>query len=257
MRRAPAPAIDFGVYAKAVPLLVRNPAIVVIPLLMAVIGVLVGMMTSYSGGGLIGGTTSGLSTFIVTLLELFGLGAACIMADDAWRRGRASFENGWSEARRRGGDLLMAALGVTLLFAVAQYAGALLGSIIPFAVLGLNVVGLLLMVAAAVFLIWAIPAAAVGGMPGGAAIQGSIDRVRAAPAAAIFAAIVAFLLLQIAVPYATVWLSVQLAGYGGAGLSGSYILIGLIQALLQAIALAYIALVITKTYTDGAFTRRW
>jgi hypothetical protein len=253
MRRAPAPAIDFGVYAKAVPLLVRNPAIVVIPLLMAVIGVLVGLMTSVSGGGIIGGTTSGLSSFIVLLLQLFGLGAACLMADDAWRHGHASFENGWSEARRRGGDLLMAAVGVTLIFAVAQYAGALLGSMVPLYAWGFSVTGLALIVAAAVFLIWAIPAAAVGGVSGGASIQASIDRVRATPAAAILAAIVAFALLQFAVPYAATWFWITASPYIG----GSVIVGLLIQALLQAIVLAYIALVITKTYTDGAFTRRW
>lgn len=253
MRNAPAAAVDFGVYAKAVPLLVRNPAIVIIPLLMAVIGVLVGMMTSFSGGGLIGGTTSGLSLFIVTLLQLFGLGAACLMADDAWRHGRASFENGWGEARRRGSDLLMAAVGVTLIFAVAQYAGALLASIVPFYVLGFNVLALLLMIAAAVFLIWAIPAAAVGGVSGGASIQASIDRVRATPAPAIIAAIVAFALLRIAVPYAATWLWAQLFPYIG----GSVIIGLLIEAVLQAIVIAYIALFTTKTYTDGAFTRRW
>ncbi|MDB5071695.1 MAG: hypothetical protein JWM87_2806 [Candidatus Eremiobacteraeota bacterium] len=253
MRRAPAPAVDFGVYAKAVPLLVRNPAIMVIPLLMAVIGVLVGLMTSASGGGIIGGTTSGLSSFIVLLLQLFGLGAACLMADDAWRHGHASFENGWSEARRRGGDLLMAALGVTLIFSVAQYAGALLASLIPFYLGGFNAAALLLMVAAAVFLIWAIPAAAVGGVSGGASIQTSIDRVRATPATAVVAAIITFALLQFAVPYAASYLWVQVFAYAG----GSVIVGLLIQALLGAIALAYVALFITKTYTDGAFTRRW
>ncbi|MEA2718417.1 MAG: hypothetical protein QOJ39_281 [Candidatus Eremiobacteraeota bacterium] len=251
--RGTAPDAGIGVYAKAVPLLLRNPAIAVIPLLMAVIAVLVGLMTSASGGGVIGGATSGLSGFIVLLLQLFGLGAACLMADDAWRHGKASFESGWSEARRRGGDLLMAALGVTLIFAVAQYAGALLGSVIPLYVLGFSVLALLLLVAAAVFLIWAIPAAAVGGSPGGAAIQLSIDRVRASPAAAIGAAVVSFLLLQLAVPYAATWLWTLLFPYIG----GSSIVGLLIQALLQAIALAYIALIITKTYTDSAFTRRW
>lgn len=253
MGRATAPAIDFGVYAKAVPLLLRNPAIVVIPLLTAVIGVLIGLMTSVSGGGLVGGATSGLSGFIVLILELFGVGAACVMADDAWRRGRASFESGWSETRRRGGELLMAAFGVTLIFAVAQYAGALLASVIPVYVLGFNVPALVLIVAAAVFLIWAIPAAAVGGFPGGASIQASIDRVRAAPGAAIVAAVVTYLLLMLAAPYAATWLWVLVYPYVGAGV----IVLLLLRALLQAIVLGYIALVITKTYTDGAFVRRW
>jgi hypothetical protein len=39
---------------------------------------------------------------------------------------------------------------------------------------------------------------------------------------------------------------------------GSSLVERLIEALLQAIAIGYIALVITKTYTDAAFsTRRW
>jgi len=52
MRRAPVPGLDLGVYAKAVPLLLRNPAIVVIPLLMGVIGVLIalaGTIVLFSG----------------------------------------------------------------------------------------------------------------------------------------------------------------------------------------------------------------
>ena len=253
MRRAPAAGLDLGVYAKAVPLLLRNPSIVVIPLLMAVISVLVALMTSVSGSGIIGGTTSGLSSFIVLLLELFGLGAACIIADDAWRNGRASFDKGWSEARRRGSDILVAALGVTLIFFVAQYAGSLLASLVPFTVLGFNVVALLLIVAAGIFLIWAIPAAAVGGIPGGAAIQISIDRVRENAGPAVVTAIVAFLLLRYAVPYAAIRLWELLLPYTG----GSSIVLLLVQALLEAIVLGYIALVITKTYTDSAFARRW
>ncbi|MDQ6942858.1 MAG: hypothetical protein M3169_10155, partial [Candidatus Eremiobacteraeota bacterium] len=128
MRRAPAPDVDLSVYVKAVPLLLRNPAIVVVPLLMAVIGVFLQLMMMTSrGGGVLGPLTGQLASFIAIILELFGLGAACIIADDAWRRGRASFENGWAEARNRGGDILFAALGFTLLLTVAQYVGALLG----------------------------------------------------------------------------------------------------------------------------------
>ena len=127
MRRAQGPGVDLSVYVKAVALLVRNPAIVVVPLLMAVIGVFLQltMMTSY-GGGAMGSLTGRLALFISVMLELFGLGAACIMADDAWRHGRASFEKGWAEARTRGGDILFAALGFTLLLSVAQYAGSLI-----------------------------------------------------------------------------------------------------------------------------------
>ena len=244
MRRTPGTGLDLGVYAAAVPLLLRNPSIIVIPLLMAVIGVLVTMVLAPSGG-MIGGVTAGLGGFLVALLQLFGLGAACLIADDAWRHGRASFDQGWSEARRRGGDILFAALGVTLLFWVAQYAGQLLG-FIPF-------LDLLLLAAAALFLIWAIPAAAVGGVQGGAAIQLSIDRVRANPATAVLATVVVIVLFVFALPYAERWISILLIPY-----TGGFTIVGnLIGALLQAVVLGYLALVLTKTYTDASFTRRW
>ena len=243
MRRAAGPGLDLSVYAKAVPLLLRNPAIVVVPVLMAVIGVFLQltMLSSY-GGGALGTLTGQLASFIVILLELFGLGAACVIADDAWRHGRASFEQGWAEARNRGGDILFASLGFTLLLSVAQYAGSLLG---PLAIA--------LMVAVIVFLIWTIPAAAVGGVPGGAAIQVSIDRVRGAPLPAVIAAVVAVALLAIGVPFLSVYLSSAIPL-----LHGNLIVNLLVSALLQGIAVAYVALILTKTYTEAAFgTRRW
>jgi hypothetical protein len=243
MRRAQGPDVDLSVYAKAVPLLVRNPAIIVVPLLMAVIGVFLQltMITSY-GGGAMAGLTGQFALFIRILLELFGLGAACIIADDAWRHGRASFEKGWAEARMRGGDILFAALGFTLLLSVAQYAGSLLG---PLAIA--------LMVLVIVFLIWTIPAAAIGGVPGGAAIQVSIDRVRGAPVPAVIAAIVTVALLAIAAPFLSVYLADAIPL-----LRGSLIVNLLVGALVQGIAVGYLALILTKTYTDTAFgTRRW
>ena len=243
MRRAQGPDVDLSVYAKAVPLLVRNPAIIVVPLLMAVIGVLLLLtLRTSSGGGALGGLTGQLASFIATLLELFGLGAACIIADDAWRHGRASFEKGWAEARIRGGDILFAALGFTLLLSVAQYAGSLIGSL-----------AVALLVIVVVFLIWTIPAAAIGGVPGGAAIQVSIDRVRGAPLPAVIAAVVTVALLGIGVQVLSVYLSSWIPF-----LYTSTIANLLVSALLQAIAVSYVALVLTKTYTDAAFgTRRW
>jgi hypothetical protein len=242
MRRATGPDVDLSVYVKAVPLLVRNPAIIVVPVLMAVIAVFMQLTMIPYRGGAVGTLTGQLATFVVILLELFGLGAACVIADDAWRHNRASFEKGWAEARSRGGDILFAALGFTLLLSVAQYAGSLLG---PLAIV--------LMVLVVVFLIWTIPAAAIGGVPGGASIQVSIDRVRGAPLPAVIAAIVTVALLAIGVPFLSVYL-------GGAIplLRGSLIMNLLVGALVQGIAVAYIALILTKTYTDAAFgTRRW
>jgi hypothetical protein len=242
MRRAPGPDVDLSVYASAVPLLLRNPAVIVVPVLMAVIGVFLQLTMIPYRGGATGSLTGQLVSFIVILLELFGLGAACVIADDAWRHGRASFEKGWAEARSRGGDILFAAIGFTLLLSVAQYAGSLLGPL-----------SLVLTVIVVVFLIWTIPAAAIGGVPGGAAIQVSIDRVRGTPLPAVIAAIVTVALLGIALPFLSLYL-------GGAIplLRGSLIMNLLVSALLQGIVVGYIALILTKTYADAAFgTRRW
>ncbi|MEO7039432.1 MAG: hypothetical protein ABI186_05305 [Candidatus Elarobacter sp.] len=235
MRRSPVPGIDLGVYAAALPLLVRNPAIIVVPLLMLIVGVLIGQL--FPGGGL-----GGFATLFATLLSLFGLGAACIMADDAWRHARASFESAWTDARRRAGDIFMAALGVTLLITVAQFVGSLLGPL-----------SLLLVAAVAIFLIWTVPAAAIGGIPGGAAIQVSIDRVRATPLPAAIAAIVSVLLIFFA-RLAAINVAAVLVPY-----TGDELIVGaLIGALLQAIAIGYIALVLSKTYADSAFRApRW
>jgi hypothetical protein len=167
VKRSPVPGIDLGVYVSALPVLVRNPSIIVVPLLMAVIGVLLGVVMTPFSSGTVGSLTLGLAQLISFMLTLFGLGAACVIADDAWRHGRASFDRGWVETRNRGGDILMAAVGFGLLISVGLYVTQLLG-----------IIGYLVTAAIVVFLIWTIPAAAVGGIPGGAAIQVSIERVR-------------------------------------------------------------------------------
>ena len=241
MRRAPIGGLDLTVYLKAVPLLLRNPSIVVVPLLMAVAGVLIGM--TFSPSGAVGVVTSGLAGLIVTLLELFGLAVACVIADDAWRHGRASFDRGGAEAQRRAGDILYAALGVTFILSIAQFTATLIG---PFA--------LILMAAAALFLIWAIPAAALGGIPGAASIQMSIERVRANPLPAVIVTVVTVGLVFFLPTLVASWITLQLQLY-----TGSSLIIGsLITALIQAIATGYVALVLSKTYTDSSLGgRRW
>jgi hypothetical protein len=240
MKRTPFSGIDLGVYVKALPLLVRNPSIIVVPLLMGVAAILIGLVLAPAGGGLIGYASSGISGLIVILLELFGLGAACIIADEAWRRGRASFDNGWTEARRRAGDILFTALGITFIFGIISYAGMLL-----------SFIAIALMVVAFVFLIWAIPAVAAGGLGGGEAIQVSIDRVRANPVSAVLTAVVVAL-VTVGAWKASAILTLYVVLYTGSGLVNA-----LVGALVQAIADGYIALIITKTYTDASFTRRW
>jgi hypothetical protein len=173
---------------------------------------------------------------------MFAFGTACIIADAAWRRGRASFDDGWNEARRKGGDILTASLGFVFVLYVASYAGSLIGPLAP-----------IVLAVAIYFLIYTIPAAAIGGIPGGAAIQISIDRARYNPLPTIVVAIVsvaAFLLLgSVLGPLFTPLLAPL-------SFASANLLIALFSAVVQAIAVGYIALIVSKTYADVSFGRR-
>jgi hypothetical protein len=229
--------LDLMMYVRALVLLVRNPSIIVVPLLMGVVGVFIGQIGGGSGGGIIGGLTQ----LLIILLDLFAFGAACIIADAAWRRGRASFDDGWNEARRKGGEILTAAMGFTFVIYLAQFAGTLIG-----------VLANVLLAVALYFLIYTIPAAAIGGVPGGAALQISIERARYHPLPTIVVAIVSvavYLLSTLLMPYFTP----LLAQTSFASLN---LVAALFGAVVQSIAVGYIALIVTKTYADISFGRR-
>ncbi|HWT05916.1 MAG TPA: hypothetical protein VN224_09195, partial [Xanthomonadales bacterium] len=67
------------------------------------------------------------------------------------------------------------------------------------------------------------------------------------------AAIVTVALLAIGVPFLAVYLSLWIPL-----LHASLIISLLVSALLQGIAVGYVALILSKTYTEAAFgTRRW
>jgi hypothetical protein len=229
--------VDLTIYGRAFVLLARNPSIIVVPLLMGLVGVFSSLLF---GGDTnpIGMLTSGLAGYVVLLLNLFGFATAIILGDQAWRRGRASFDDGWTEARRKAGDILMAAVGYTFVLFIAQYAARILGAF-----------GLLLILAAVVFLIYTIPAAAIGGVPGGASIQVSIDRVRAYPVPSVIVAIVAVA----AYFYLPLFFIEVLQNLGIT--FGNVLIWQLLHALAQSIAVAYVALVVGKTYTDISFGR--
>ena len=238
-------------YVRALGLFVRNPSIIVVPLLMAIVGVLVSQVSGAAGGGggVLGGVasgvgslTNGLMSFLLVLLNMFGFGAACIIADMAWRRGRASFDEGWNEARRKGGEILTAAMGFTFVLYLALFAGTLIGNI-----------SLILAAIAIYFLIYTIPAASIGGVPGGAALNVSIERARANPLPTIVVAIVSVALYLFLGVLLAPFIDILLAPLAFAS---SSLLRALLGALVQAIALSYIALIVTKTYSDISFGRR-
>jgi hypothetical protein len=232
--------VDLTMYLRAVGLLVRNPSIIVVPLLMGVIGVFVSLVIDGSGG-ILGDLTAQLASLAVLLLNLFGFGAATIMADQAWRRGRASFDDGWAEARRKSGDILIASIGFSFVLFIATIAGGFLGSF-----------GLVLVAIAAVFLIYTIPSAAIGGVPGGAAIQVSIERARAYPVPTVIVAIVSLAAYALLGPLVAPFF-VRVAVLAGSGLFG--VVYSLLNALVQAVIDAYIALIVSKTYVDISFGR--
>ena len=228
--------IDFLVYLRAFGVFARNPTVIVLPLLAGVIGVLVAQVSDLTGGGLLGSLTS----FLVLLIELFALGVAIIIGDAGWRRGTASFDDAWQDARRKGRDILFAAFGFTFVISIAQYATQIVGSF-----------GIILMALAAYGLIYTIAAAAIGGIPGGAAISVSIERVKSAPLAAALLTAVSLVLFFYVGQFIDAWI------FGIAGL-GSPLVAMLLGAAVRAILTGYLAIVMAKVYTDVSFTMpRW
>jgi hypothetical protein len=229
--------IDFTVYLKAFAVFARNPTVVVLPLLAGVMGVLVAEFSDVASGGLIGS----LTTFLLLLVQLFALGVSIIIADGGWRRGTISFDDAWQDARRKGRDILFAAFGFTFVLSIAQYAGTIVGSFI----------GIVLLAIAMYALIYTIAAAAIGGVPGGAAISVSIERVRSAPMAAALLTVVSLVLLFYVGTF------VEGILFSAVGVT-SPILGSILGAIIQAILYAYIAVVMAKVYADVSFTPpRW
>jgi hypothetical protein len=220
--------VDPLTYVRAIPLLIKNPELMAVPLLSGIIGV--AFARFFSSDAL------GLGQLVQFLLDAFALSVSIILADTAWRRGRGSFEDAWSDARRKAGDILLTAIGLNFVIFVANFAGALLSAYLS---VGLTAVAVL-------FLVYALPAAAIGGVPGGAALQVSIERVREAPLPAIVLTVV-FLVLYYATLLAPGFLAFYFGIYGTA--------VFLAAAVLKAIVLGYMALVLAKTYTDSAFGR--
>jgi hypothetical protein len=178
---------------------------------------------------------------LLLLVQLFALGVSIIIADAGWRRGRGSFDDAWQDARHKGRDILFAAFGFTFVLNIAQYAGTIVGSGIGIVLLAIAMYGL----------IYTIAAAAIGGIPGGAAISVSIERVRSAPLAAALLTAVSLVLLFYVGGFIDQWV------FAALGIT-SLLVADLLGALLQAILAGYLAIVMAKVYADVSFTPpRW
>jgi hypothetical protein len=231
------PRVDLAMYAQAFPMLARHPSIFVMPLLAAVVDLLIGQVSPFFTDA-IGGAGGFLFAIIVQLVYGFCFGIAVIGANNVWRRRRATFDEAWEEGRHKAGGILIATIGFYFLIYAAGYIGGFTGSAL------LQVV---LQLAAAFFLIYTIPAAAIGGMPGNLAIGASFRAVRESLLGTAILAIV-FVLLWI-------WLPDFIAGRFAVGLGA----VGyqLVLAAVKAIVLAYLAFPFAKQYDDVAFRGYW
>jgi hypothetical protein len=180
----------------------------------------------------VGGAGAGIFQSIAQIVYLYAFGIAVIQASNAWRGRRATFDEAWEEGRHKTGGILMAAIGFLFVTWVAAYAGSIVGAI----------VGIFLQLAAAFFLIYTIPAAAIGGLPGQLALSGSIRAVRENVFGAAILAIV-FVALWIVLPNYLLLLPL------GSNLG----LILLVVAGVRALLLAYLAFPFAKQYDDVAF----
>lgn len=233
--------LDLGAYGRAFYLLARHPQIMLGPLAAAVANVLISIVLP-SGNGFVGAANSGLAGLFAQLITSFGLAVAIVVGDSAWRYGRAPFDDALDTARRRGGDILMAALGVSFITYVAQLAGSIVQ---VFGSLALGAV-------ATYFMIYALPAAAIGGIPGFGSLQISLERARANVVPTLLLTALyffAFLAVQLVlVPLLTPLLQAFPALASGHG-------VALIAALVQTPVAAYVALMLAKTYENVSYGR--
>jgi hypothetical protein len=227
--------VDLAMYLQAIPLLVRRPSIFVVPLLAAVVELLLTQL-SYAFTDSLGGGGSGIFQMLVQLVYLWAFGVTIIQASNIWRRRRGTFDEAWEEGRAKFGAIALAAIGFQFVVWAASYIGSFLGAF-----------GLALGAVAALFMIYAIPSAAIGGMPGAMALSASIRGVRAQPLGSIVLALVFFALWYVAVPLALPYLLVHLSATAWS----------FVTAAARAIALGYLAFPFAKQYDDVAFTGYW
>ena len=180
-----------------------------------------------------GGFGAGIYSLLAQLCWMFAFGVAVIQASNIWRDRDGSLSAAWDDARRKAGGILMAAVGFTFVIFAARLVGGLFGDAAAY----------VLQLLAAVFLIYTIPAAAIGGLPGQLALSASIRGVRNQPVASLVLALVFVVLWILATSYGPLLLLPYV----------SQRLIPLIVALFQVLVLGYLAFPFAKQYDEVAF----
>jgi len=231
-------SVDLGAYGRAFALLARNPVLVVAPLAGFLAAVLLGLLP-------VGGFAAGIVSLLALCAQAFGIAVAVIIGDLAWRSasGKASFETGWADAQRKAPDILMATVGFTF----ALYAAGLVGNLTQS-----DIVSYLFLAVAVYFLIFTLPAAAIGGVPGGGALQASVERVQANRLNAL-AITVVFIVLWI---LGNMIIPLAVSSLTGSERIGELTVVGsLVAAAIKSVLAAYLALVLAKSYNDATYRR--
>ncbi len=223
-------------YLQAIPALVKHPSILAVPLLAAVMAILINAALLPFLTNAVGGAGAGLFGLLVQLIYLWAFGIAIIQASHVWRGRRGSFDEAWEEGRTKFGGIALAAIGFQFVVWAGSYIGSFFGGALAYVLAAL----------AAFFLIYTIPAAAIGGMPGSLAISGSIRAVRANIPGSIVLAIVFFMLWYVVPSYLPFAIG-----------NLSQILYSLVMAAYEALVLAYLAFPFAKQYDDVAFRGLW
>ncbi|MBV9402370.1 MAG: hypothetical protein JO018_01435 [Candidatus Eremiobacteraeota bacterium] len=226
--------VDLSIYARAFAVVARNPLIFVFPIIATILKIALGFLR----GPLfdpIGGYDFGLFQLLFSLIDGFAFGLTLIAAESAWRATRFSFTSVWDEGKTKAGNILLATMGLVFVIWVASLLGGFLGPL-----------ALLVPAVALFFLIYTIPAAAIGGIPGGAALSASIQRVKQNPLAAALLVIVSLLLYF--------YVGIFLGAYIGTAVG---FLAPYATAIIQAVVIAYLAAVTARQYDDVAFFRRY
>jgi hypothetical protein len=225
--------IDFKIYIQALAMYFKNPVVALAPLATGLANILLS----------IGLYTGMIAWLLSIILNLVGLAGAIIVADYVWRARGVSLDQVWNLTQPKIGDILVASIGVLFVVALPSLLAGIFGPIVP-----------LLQGIAFVFVIYAIPAAAIGGTPGGAALQASIDHTRAFPATTVILCVVCYGAFACAPLIAGPLLTII----------GSHIdravfvaIASIVSAFTRALSFGYIALVLARVYNETSYMRRF
>jgi len=227
--------LDLAMYVRALPLYARNLGVLFPPLVASLIAVALNYFAGWFFEAM-GGAGGGIINLLISVMYGFAFGISLIFADDAWRHERANLASAWNDGKRKAGNILIGVIGFFFLVWVARLIGGMSGS---------AYVALALAALAIWAFVYTIPAAAIGGTPGNAALSASLQGARRQPLATAILVIVSL----------AVWIG--LTYYAQQYLPFNDIGDQIAAAILQALALGYIALVVARQYGDLAFRPYW